>query len=63
MYCPYPFADCSRWNPQRHCRSHPSVTARVVVDVPFAVTEPGDATMADLLADGAPATNDTDVDS
>ena len=40
-----------------------TVTVRAVVDVPFAVTDPGDATMVDLLADGVPATNDTEVDS
>ena len=38
-----------------------TVTVTVVVAVPFAVTDPGDATMADLLAAGAPATNDTEV--
>ena len=38
-----------------------TVTERDVVAVPFAVTEPGDATMVDLLADGASATNVTGV--
>ena len=40
-----------------------TVTVSAVVDVPFAVTEPGLVTMVDLVADGAPvaATNVTEV--